>query len=84
MGFLQGKSAKGIEQAYKDFMITNSGSGILRLNKNQISEEIERITEDRAANFLEKVAGQEKAAYDPSKGPPTGSIDTRKIKIIKK
>ena len=78
MGFLQGKNKEGIESAYRDFMVANSGSGILRLNKNQIGQEIKRITEDRAANFLKEVAGQEEARWDTKAGPLTASIDEQK------
>jgi hypothetical protein len=75
MGHLQGKDKKGIEDAYKQFMITNSGSGVLRLNPNQISGEILRITEDRAASYLENTYGFKPKAYDTIKGGIAAGYD---------
>ena len=80
MAFLRGKSNKQVEEEYRRFMISNSGSGVLRLNKNQISGEIQRITEDRGAKFLEQVAGYDIAKFDPTKGRTAGAMmDENKI-----
>jgi len=76
MGYLKNKDSAAIEEEYRKFMITNSGSGVLRLNPNQISREIKRITDDRAAQFLEEVGDKKPATYDASLGK-NGSMDER-------
>ena len=76
MGYLKNKDSAAIEEEYRKFMITHRGSGVLRLNPTQISREIKRITDDRAAQFLEEVGDKKPATYDASLGK-NGSMDER-------
>ena len=78
MGYLRNKDNKQIEEEYRKHIITSTSSGMLRLNKNQIGEEIQRITEDREAEMLKQIANYDIAKFDPKKGR-NGLLDERKI-----